>query len=45
LETVLAAQPDLAYLVRELAPYMAPDAHGHLHEAYMSVVRGETTEA
>lgn len=42
LDTVLAAQPDLAYLVRELAPYMAPDAHGHLHEAYMSVVRGET---
>jgi len=40
LGTALAAQPDLAYLVRELAPYMAPDAHGHLHEAYMSVVRG-----
>ena len=42
LGTVLAGQPDLAYLVRELAPYLAPDAHDHLHEAYMSVVRGET---
>ena len=42
LDTALAAQPDLAYLVGELAPYMALDAHGHLHEAYMSVVRGET---
>jgi uncharacterized RDD family membrane protein YckC len=42
LETALAAQPDLAYLVRELAPYLAADAHEHLHEAYMSVLRGET---
>jgi len=40
LETALAAQPDLAYLLRELAPYLAPDAHEHLHKAYMSVVKG-----
>ena len=41
-DAALTAQPDLAYLLRELAPYLAPDAHEHLHEAYMSVVRGET---
>lgn len=42
LAAAVAAQPDLAHLLRELAPYLAPDAHEHLHEAYMSVVRGET---
>jgi len=41
-DTALTGQPDLAYLLRELAPYLAPDAHEHLHEAYMSVVRSGT---
>lgn len=42
LDAALVAQPDLVYLLRELAPYLAEDATERLHEAYMRVVQGET---
>ncbi|MEZ5125599.1 MAG: RDD family protein [Thermoleophilia bacterium] len=42
LENALAAMPDLALLLRQLAPYVATDAHDRLYEAYVAVVRAET---
>ncbi len=42
LEASLAAQPDLAYLLRHLGPYLAEGAAQKLHEAYVAVVRSET---
>jgi uncharacterized RDD family membrane protein YckC len=41
LDAAIAAQPDLVYLLRQLAPYLAEDAGEHLHEAYVAVVRSE----
>lgn len=42
LDAALEPQRDLAYLLRQLAPYLEPGAGEHLHDAYMRVVRGET---
>lgn len=42
LEASLAAQPDLAYLLGRLGPYLTQDAAERLHEAYVAVVRSET---
>ncbi len=42
LDAALAAQRDLAYLLRQLEPYLEPGAGEHLHDAYMRVVRGDT---
>ena len=41
LETAIVDQPDLVYLTRRLAPYLAPGASERLHEAYVEVVRNE----
>ena len=43
LVAVCAAQPDLTYLFRELEPYFAAGSDEQVHDAYMSVARGETT--
>jgi uncharacterized RDD family membrane protein YckC len=42
LDASLAAHPDLACLLRQLAPYFADDGGERLHEAYVAVVRSET---
>ena len=41
LDAALEPQRDLAYLLRQLPPYLEPGAGEHLHDAYMRVVRGE----
>ena len=38
-----ATQPDLSYLFRELEPYFTAGSDEQVHDAYMSVARGETT--
>jgi len=43
LPAVCADQPDLTYLFRELEPYFTAGSDDHVHDAYMSVARGETT--
>jgi uncharacterized RDD family membrane protein YckC len=43
LPAVCADQPDLTYLFGELEPYLSADSDDQLHDAYMSVARGETT--
>ena len=43
LPAVCADQPDLTYLFRELEPYFTAGSDEHLHDAYMSVARGEAT--
>jgi len=40
IDAAVADQPDLVFLIRRLAPYLAPDAHERLHDAYMAVARG-----
>ena len=43
LPDVCADQPDLTYLFRELEPYFTAGSDDQVHDAYMSVARGETT--
>ena len=43
LAAVCADQPDLTYLFRELEPYFTAGTDEQVHDAYMSVARGETT--
>ena len=43
LAAVCADQPDLTYLFRELEPYFTAGSDDQVHDAYMSVARGETT--
>ena len=43
LAAVCADQPDLTYLFRELEPYFTAGSDEQVHDAYMSVARGETT--
>lgn len=43
LTAVCADQPDLTYLFRELEPYFTAGSDEQVHDAYMSVARGETT--
>jgi uncharacterized RDD family membrane protein YckC len=43
LPAVCADQPDLTYLFRELEPYFTAGSDDEVHDAYMSVARGETT--
>ena len=43
LAALCAAQPDLSYLFRELEPYFTAGSDEQVHDAYMSVARGETT--
>ena len=43
LQAVCADQPDLTYLFRELEPYFTAGSDEQVHDAYMSVARGETT--
>ena len=43
LPAVCADQPDLTYLFRELEPYFTAGSDDQVHDAYMSVARGETT--
>lgn len=43
LQAVSADQPDLTYLFRELEPYFTAGSDDQVHDAYMSVARGETT--
>jgi uncharacterized RDD family membrane protein YckC len=43
LEEVCAAQPDLAHLLRELAPYFTADGDEGIHEAFLAVARSETS--
>jgi len=43
LPAVCADQPDLTYLFRELEPYFTAGSDEQVHDAYMSVARGETT--
>lgn len=40
IDAAVAGQPDLVFLIRRLAPYLAPGAHERLHDAYMEVARG-----
>ena len=42
LAAVCADQPDLTYLFRELEPYFTAGSDEQVHDAYMSVARGET---
>jgi uncharacterized RDD family membrane protein YckC len=42
LPAVCADQPDLTYLISELEPYLAAGSDDQVHDAYMSVARGET---
>ena len=42
LPAVCADQPDLTYLFRELEPYFTAGSDEQVHDAYMSVARGET---
>ena len=43
LPAVCADQPDVTYLFRELEPYFTAGSDEQVHDAYMSVARGETT--
>lgn len=43
LQALGADQPDLTYLYRELEPYFTAGSDDQVHDAYMSVARGETT--
>jgi len=43
LPAICADQPDLTYLFRELEPYFTAGSDDQVHDAYMSVARGETT--
>ncbi len=43
LPALCAAQPDVSYLFRELEPYFTAGSDEQVHDAYMSVARGETT--
>jgi len=43
LAAVCADQPDVTYLFRELEPYFTAGSDEEVHDAYMSVARGETT--
>jgi uncharacterized RDD family membrane protein YckC len=43
LEEACAAQPDLAHLLRELAPYFTADGDEGIHEAFLAVARSETS--
>lgn len=43
LPALCAAQPDVSYLFRELDPYFTAGSDEQVHDAYMSVARGETT--
>lgn len=42
LEEVCATQPDLAHLLRELAPYFTAAGDEGIHEAFLAVARSET---
>jgi hypothetical protein len=43
LDEVCAAQPDLAHLLRELAPYFTATGDEGIHEAFLAVARSETS--
>ena len=43
LDDVCAAQPDLAHLLRELAPYFTAAGDEGIHEAFLAVARAETS--
>jgi hypothetical protein len=43
LPDLCAAQPDVSYLFGELEPYFTAGSDEQVHDAYMSVARGETT--
>jgi uncharacterized RDD family membrane protein YckC len=43
LEETCAAQPDLAHLLRELAPYFAAEGDEGIHEAFLAVARSESS--
>jgi uncharacterized RDD family membrane protein YckC len=43
LPALCAHQPDLTYLFHELEPYFTAGSDEQVHDAYMSVARGETT--
>ncbi|HEY5387276.1 MAG TPA: RDD family protein, partial [Thermoleophilia bacterium] len=43
LPAICADQPDVTYLFRELEPYFTAGSDEQVHDAYMSVARGETT--
>ena len=43
LTDVCADQPDVVYLFRELQPYFTAGSDDQVHDAYMSVARGETS--
>jgi uncharacterized RDD family membrane protein YckC len=43
LEETCAAQPDLAHLLRELAPYFTAEGDEGIHEAFLAVARSETS--
>ena len=45
LDEVCAAQPDLAHLLRELAPYFTADGDEAIHAAYLAVARSEVSHS
>jgi uncharacterized RDD family membrane protein YckC len=45
LEEASAAQPDLAHLLRELAPYFHAESDESIHEAFLAVARSEASSS
>ena len=45
LEEACTAQPDLAHLLRDLAPYFAPGGDEGIHEAFLAVARADAPQS
>ena len=44
LDEACAAQPDLAHLLQDLAPYLVADGDDGIHEAFLAVARSDAPQ-